>query len=284
MLGDAHLCAASAALEPAQLFWAAPRASRRTLKLAVSDFDILNFALNLEYLEAEYYLQAAFGRNLAPTDTTGRQGPPGEVVGGRQVNFQTRDIENYAREIADDEEKHVQFLRSVLGDRAVARPKINIKQSFTAAARAAGVVGPDEQFDPYANENNFLLGAFIFEDVGVTAYKGAAPLINDRDILAAAAGILAVEAYHAGEIRTLLYSRRFFDEANKISVLRDRVDGREPDDQGIGNRNTANIVPADRNAVAFERKPRQVLNIVYLDPAAERGGFFPQGVNGRIRS
>ena len=172
----------------------------------------------------------------------------------------------------------------MLGERAVARPKINIKQSFTAAARAAGVVGPDEQFDPYANENNFLLGAFIFEDVGVTAYKGAAPLINDRDILAAAAGILAVEAYHAGEIRTLLYSRNFFEEARMISGARDSLDGPENKDQGIGGRDIAKIIPADGNAVAFDRTPRQVLNIVYLNPGAQRGGFFPQGVNGRIRS
>jgi hypothetical protein len=146
-----------------------------------TDAQILNFALNLEYLEAEFYLRAAFGRGLRSTDIGSS---PGAVTGGRQVNFATRAIREYAEEIAVDEENHVQFLRSALGTAAVKRPALNIGTAFRAAAQAAGL---GDGFDAYANENNFLLAAFIFEDVGVTAYKGAARLIDNKDTLEAAA-------------------------------------------------------------------------------------------------
>jgi hypothetical protein len=248
---------------------------------AIDDADILNFALNLEYLEAEFYLRAAFGRGLRDNDVSG-QGELGPVSGGRRVNFATRQVRNYAEEIARDEENHVQFLRSALGGARVARPRINLGTSFTAAARAAGLIGPGQRFDAYANENNFLLAAFIFEDVGVTAYKGAAPLLQDKGTLEAAAGLLAVEAYHAGEIRTVLYARGFFKQTFLISAARDSLDGPTDLDQGIGTAQEANIVPTDENGLAFSRTPRQVLNIVYLDEGAREGGFFPNGVNGQI--
>jgi Ferritin-like domain len=247
---------------------------------AVTDADILNFALNLEYLEAEFYLRAAFGRGLATGDIGGT-GAPGQVIGGRRVPFQTGAFREYAQEIARDEENHVQFLRAALGSGAVARPAINLDDAFSAAARAAGLVGPRQRFDAFASEQNFLLAAFIFEDVGVTAYKGAARLIGDKDVLEAAAGLLAVEAYHAGEIRTLLFGLGLFQAARAISDARDSLDGGADKDQSIGRPAAANIVPTDENGLAYSRSTAEVLNIVYLGgPGA--GGFFPNGLNGLL--
>jgi hypothetical protein len=251
---------------------------------AISDGAILNFALNLEYLEAEFYNFAAFGSGLKE-GMTGGKGKHGGVKGGRAVNFATPAIANYAREIAIDELDHVKFLRKALGSAKVARPQIDIQASFTAAAQAAGLISAGQTFDPFANENNFLLAAFLFEDVGVTAYKGAAPLISNKAYLDAAAGILAVEAYHAGIVRTALYSKGLQAETQKLSDARDSLDSKKALDQGIGTTTVANLVPTDRSGIAFSRTPGQVLNIVYLNPkSVTKGGFFPKGVNGVINA
>lgn len=255
----------------------------------INDGSILNFALNLEYLEAEFYLRAATGHGLPDDLTTGRC-DRGGVKGGHKVPFKTKALRNIANEIAKDERQHVAFLRSALGGAKVSRPAIDLKDSFTAAARAAGVVGPHATFDPFASEEAFLLGAFLFEDVGVTAYKGAAPLISSKTYLDAAAGILAVEAYHAGIIRGALYGAGYVDPSvygtvKKLSDARDLLDGPGDDDQGIGNRDYANLVPTDGNSIAFSRTPGRVLDIVYLNLSgkpASKGGFYPHGVNGTI--
>lgn len=261
---------------------------------ALTDADVLNFALNLEYLEAQFYSYAATGAGL-PAALLAGTGTAGAVRGGRKVNFTDPVVRQYANEIAADEIAHVKFLRDQLGASAVAQPAIDVSAdvngAFSAAARAAGLVGAGEAFDPYANDENFLLGAFVFEDVGVTAYKGAAPLLQSKTYLEAAAGILAAEAYHAGLVRTVLYRKGFQTpslrtSANKISDARDSLDGPTEKDEGItGSANVSNIVPADGNAIAYSRTAGQVLNIVYLTgAAASAGGFFPSGVNGAIKT
>jgi hypothetical protein len=278
------------------------------------DVDVLNFALNLEYLEANYYTYSAFGSGLNAAMMTGT-GQQGAVVGGKKVNFADASVASYAREIAADENAHVQFLRSQLGASAVAMPAINIdgtaaSGAFAVAARNAGVANPDGTFDPYLNDDTWLLGGMLLSDVGVTAYKGSATLIANKVFLEAAAGILAVEAYHSGLIRTLLYSRginpaiattaandrRYSD---LISNNRDTIDGATTqagppqlyadDDQGVSPLSTdpdaSNIVPSDSNGIVFGRTAANVLNVVYLNRAAvSSGGFFPAGVNGNIKT
>lgn len=259
-----------------------------------TDVEILNFALNLEYLEAQFYHYAVFGTGLTNDMLDGR-GTQGSVTGGTQVAFSDPVVAQYAKEIATDELNHVNFLRKALGSAAVAQPGIDIGGSdpngaFSTAARAAGLVGPGVPFNPYASDENFLLGAYIFEDVGVTAYKGASPLIKNKTYLEAAAGILAAEAYHASLVRTTLYQKGLATPTLRtdtvaISKVRESVDNVGNDDQGIigATPDIANIAPLDKSGIAYSRTYGEVLNIVYLTKASvSQGGFFPQGVNGTL--
>jgi hypothetical protein len=266
---------------------------------AVTDADILTFALNLEYLEAEFYLYAATGSGLSATDAG--SGPTATVPPNTvKVPFATPSIAQYANEIAQDELNHVRFLRAALtaaGATPVARPAIDLT-FFAGLATAAGISGT---FNPFADENSFLVGAFVFEDVGVTAYLGAAPLItNKASYLGPAAGILGTEAYHAAEIRSILAGNAASSNAtaaqtaalanaNLVSALRGKIS------MASGNMlaaetpiSTSTIVAADTtNAIAFARTTDQVLHIVYggaSGAGVAKGGFFPAGLNGTIKS
>ena len=275
------------------------------------DYDaaILNFALNLEYLEAAFYLAAvgrveeitAIGGNAAIQFPEGFDGT--SAIGGLSEN-----VTAYANEIANEELAHVNFLRTALGESAAARPVLNLNTSFQAAATAALAPIPEadrpfagSDFNPYANEVFFLHGSFIFEDVGVSAYKGAARFLTSKDNLEAAAGILAAEAYHSGEIRTLLYAAAQAETyslpngdpvpvatiVQAISDARDALDGTgegQDLDQGIADVDIAtggdaNISVTDANGIAYSRTPLQVAKIVYLNAEATQGGFFPNGIS-----
>ncbi len=295
-----------------------------------SDADILNFALNLEYLEANFYYLAAFGCTIdkpnaaamaagAPSGgipISGSVGTAGTVSGGSQVPFSTIQVASYANETAIEEGKHVLFLQSALGSMAVAQPAIDLGTSWQTLGQAAlGDAGSG--FSPYTSDATFLLGAYVFEDVGVTAYHGAAALLTSASNLSAAAGILSVEAYHAGLVRTTITALDptgalgLVAATNAISSLRATLSAQvapspaspfdtNPDDFGLatfsvslgGGSNTSatRIVDADAtNAIAFSRDTSQILNIVtggssyssssktIASPAT--GVFFPNGLN-----
>ena len=284
-----------------------------------TDADILNFALNLEYLEANFYYMAAFGTTIdvansastaagAPMITlSGTVGTAGTVSGGSKVPFTTIQVASYAIETAVEEGKHVATLLSALGGSAAAQPAINIGTSFQTLAAAANSVTPagniPPSFSPYASDDTFLIGAYVFEDVGVTAYHGAASLLTTSSNLVVAAGILAVEAYHAGLIRTTLNyldpdgSMGLVGYTTSISNLRSALSqagllgaapsatsyDANPDDYGLGTFTTpkglgggatatsTRLVDANpTNVVAFARNTTQVLNIVTGGGAGQR--------------
>ena len=294
------------------------------------DTDILNFALNLEYLEANFYYLAAFGTNISTANPlypsgamvqgitgTGTQGTVA-VKANPKVSFTNLTVASYAVETAIEEGKHVNFLRTALGSAAVAQPQIDLQTAFNTLASAAGIAST---FDPFASDANFLVGAYIFEDVGVTAYLGAAPLFTTGSIgktyLAAAAGILAVEAYHAGLVRTTINaldptgSLGLLTYTQQVSTLRASLAQAaapspasafdpNPDDYGVSAGTVtvslaggtkvprSAIVDADQtNVTAFSRNTTQVLNIVTGGNATTsgtkaKGVFFPNGLNGLI--
>lgn len=257
----------------------------------VTDTDILNFALNLEYLEAQFYTIATTGGTLASAGVATNSGD-GTTAGGTvtvkssaMVPFTTPFLQSFANEVAQDEQNHVNFLRSALGTSAVAQPNIDLMNSFNALASAAGL---GSTFDPFASETNFLIGAFIFEDVGVTAYQGAAGLISNKTYLDKAVGIHNVEAYHAASIRTRIYQAGTTAQtiSQAIAATRAKLDGTGNDDVGVGTSSSgaATIVDNDANAMTYGRTTTQVLSIVYGGGAAGTGGaFYPSAMNGTIK-
>jgi hypothetical protein len=231
---------------------------------AITDTDILNFALNLEYLEAEFYSVAVQGRTLGSLgfDLSGK-GRRGETVGGKKVDLTQYDgmpeisgkLKAVAEEIMYDEQQHVLLLRSALGDDAIAIPQINL----------------DALNMGFSGYRHFTSLARAFEDVGVSAYGGAAPLISSKEYLGVAAQIALTEAYHAGNLRLMAsvdIDPTFAVDKNDIL----------PPPSG------KQYFTVDSKGLAIVRSTSQVLAIVYQNPTsgANSGGFFPNGVNGTI--
>jgi len=266
----------------------------------IADNDIFVFLVQLDYLAGEYFSYATTGASLPAALLTGQTADTvGAATGARQVTFTDPVVAQYANEITQDLVANITYIRTQLGTDGIrSQPAIDLGTSATSAfgklATAAGIATAGA-FDPYASDGNFLLGAFMIEDVIVTAYIGALSVISDKTLLAAATGILATHAHHAAVIRALLYAKgattaSLRTSADAISNVRDLFDGTTDLDQGIspatvGGNLVSNVTPAAANGSILARSVGNVLNEFYLNSASvSLGGFFTAGVNGAVKT
>ena len=138
-----------------------PMVRKAFAQSAMGDIDILNFALTLEYLEAAFYQE------------------------GAKVPGLSSDVAGYVKTFGDQEQEHVDALTATIGDlggKPVKAPKVDFGDAFSS-------------------QDAFLKLAVVFEDTGVSAYNGAAPEIESKDLLATAGSIAQIEARHAAVIR-----------------------------------------------------------------------------------
>jgi len=220
-----------------------------------SVLDVLNFALNLEYLEASFYLYITTGVGLTSNDMGSGAG---SVSGGAKLNFSNPMVASLANQLASDEQKHVEFLRSTIssiGGTPVSMPNINLA--------ANGAVTSDA---------TFLAAARQLEAVGVSAYIGGAQfLTTSTAALTYAAQILDTEAQHDG------FLREFCIALGVSSPAVDSQDQPPTISKIFDTGATTGLNPV--------RTTSQVLQIVYGaagQTGVSSGGFFPNGLNGNI--
>ncbi|MBB6145141.1 hypothetical protein HNQ77_003099 [Silvibacterium bohemicum] len=237
-----------------------------------SEIDVLNFALNLEYLESTFYSFATQGADLPSSLTAGS----GAITGAppAKIEFPTQQITDIFNEIFFNEMSHVADLQSLIGTGFVTRPPLNLA--------AAGAV----------TSANIITIARQFEDVGTTAYAGAATLLTGTHLMYAAQ-ILAVEGFQAGALRLISIQQNApFAAADALDVPTFDPGAQVLASQGptsaggffatSGTDNATSAMPA---ALAFTRSTSQILQIVYGAAGmtgVSKGGFFPMGLNGNI--
>ncbi len=275
---------------------------------APSAVDVLQFALNLEYLEAEFYCLGAFGKTIdkqfgVGITGSGVAGPTTTpftnlIAIGSPVSF-SQGVFGTIQAITADEVNHVILLRSALtaaGPGPVAKPAINLDANYPLGISISSQAG-------------FLIHARIFEDIGVSAYGGAAQFLAGTPYLTTAARILAVEGEHVGNLREQIArlgiptSAAPIDAADVLPPQSTNVNfalntSSYASANGAVNFFTTNSVIAPGgasitgNGLTPIRTPGQVLYVAYGVGFASQfpantvngGGFFPAGVNGNLKT
>ena len=138
-----------------------------------SDLEIVNYALTLEYLEADFYKQVL-----------------------ESGMIKDKKIGDLAKSIQENEQEHVDALTATakkLGGKPAAKPKTKFDDVISKGPKA------------------ILETAADVENLGAAAYLGQAGNIKSKEVLAAALAIHSVEARHAAALN-MLVGRDFEDD------------------------------------------------------------------------
>lgn len=138
----------------------------RLIDLGSGDVGVLNYAYALEQMESAFYTMAVASTSF-----------------GRTYSAEEQQI---LVDLRDNEIAHREFYRAALGSNRI----------------------PDLQLDfnsiNFGSRAQVLVTARNFEDIGVSAYNGAARLLKNPDVLMVAGKIASVEGRHAATLRDLL--------------------------------------------------------------------------------
>ena len=242
----------------------------------VSQTNLLNFVLNLQYLEATLYSFITQGTDLPSNLTYGS----GVITGAPSALSFTSQINDLLNEVYYDEVNHVTYLQNILGSAAVSRPAINLAA-----------------FGTITTSNALSIGRLL-EDVGVTAYTGVLPGLSSSN--AAYVGqTLGADSFHSGALRLLSIqsSVATINAGDGMDVAptdpgNAAVSAAGPSANGAFFASTGGAIAATNTTegLAYARTTSQVLAILYgavgtpKAAGATSGGFFPSGVNGAISS
>ena len=221
--------------------------------------EVLNFALNLEYFEASFYSFIATGAGLSSADIGTN---PGKVTGGAKVNFTDPNVAALAQQLYKDEQDHVRVIKA--GMREFQMTPVDLPALNLAAMGAP------------KDDATFLALARQLETVGTSAYEGGIQYLSSN-ILAVqyAALIHVIEGQHESVLRQFCIMKGI------TSPAVDKFD--RPPVLGPSTMfNTSTLT-----GLNTARNTSEVLQVVYAAPGKTgitSGGFFPNGLNGAIKS
>ncbi|XP_070001890.1 desiccation-related protein PCC13-62-like [Nicotiana sylvestris] len=240
--------------------------------------DLLEFPLNLEYMEAEFFLWGSFGYGLdsfAPELADGGPSPIGARIA--KLSPLIRDV---IAQFGFQEVGHVRAIKNTVA--GFSRSLLNLsREAFATVMNDAFGHQLDPPFNPYANDINYLIASYVIPYIGLTGYVGANPKLHSPTAKRLLAGRLGVESGQDAFLRALLHERgsknvepygiTVIEFTNRISELRNKLGRHGLKDEGLKVKPTVgaegkirgNILVGDKYSISYDRTPEEILRIVY---------------------